>query len=212
MLWLTGLMGIIGAGAASLVLPQSESDEEPNDTSELYLEPNDGLDGYEDLLTFSDNPVVSEDVGEAPFLLSGEYGTFDEASTYGSSYQVNTAEDGDDFEEDTQGFHGSAEQDTSEALYQGPVALGDWINEGAPSEEINYHPDTERLMLVWDDLVDGATEPDVRVEHDLFDPDAMHVVMNDYSIAEIHGDPDLSAADLTVIPLSSALIVGLEPA
>jgi hypothetical protein len=100
-------------------------------------------------------------------------------------------------------------QTTAQA--EGTQALGDWITQGAPSEVLDYQRTEDSLMLVWDDLETDAQEPDVAVESDPFDEDVKHVLMNGKSVAEVYGDPNLTVADLTVIPLSSALIVGLEP-
>jgi hypothetical protein len=93
----------------------------------------------------------------------------------------------------------------------GKEALGDWIMRGAPAEVLDYQHTSESLMLVWDDLEADAKEPEVSVGSDPFDEEVKHVLMNGKSVAEVYGDPNLTVADLTVIPLSSALIVGLEP-
>lgn len=94
---------------------------------------------------------------------------------------------------------------------QATETLGDWIMRGAPSEVLDYQHTRESLMLVWDDLETDAKEPEVAVESDPFDEEVKHVLMNGKSVAEIYGDPNMTVADVTVIPLSSALIVGLEP-
>ena len=96
--------------------------------------------------------------------------------------------------------------------HDAPIMLGDWITEGPPAEVLDYEPAKDSLMLVWDDLAPDGHEPTVSVERDPFDAEVMHIVMNGKSVAEIYGDPALSVADITTIPLSSALIVGLEPA
>ena len=70
----------------------------------------------------------------------------------------------------------------------------------------------DSLVLVWDDLDGPAEEPKVHVETDPYDDEVKHVVMNESSVAEVYGDPNLNTGDIIMIPLSSALIVGLEPA
>ena len=92
------------------------------------------------------------------------------------------------------------------------IMLGDWIMEGHPSEVLDYTAGKDSLMLVWDDLEEGTTEPEVEVASDPYDSEVMHIVMNGRSVAEIYGDANLTVQDVTLIPLSSALIVGLEPA
>jgi hypothetical protein len=116
---------------------------------------------------------------------------------------------------ETEGFEESVAdtgpdlEDTHSGLSQ--VLLGDWIANGPEDEVFDYEAATESLVLIWDDIDAGADEPDVRVEQDPFDDEVMHILMNGKSVAEVYGDPNLTAADVTMIPLSSALIVGLEP-
>ncbi len=93
-----------------------------------------------------------------------------------------------------------------------PGLPGDWLYENDDTEVLDYDAETESLILVWDDLAEGANEPEVSVEEDPFDEDVRQVMMNGKSVAEVYGDPNLNTADITVMPLSSALIVGLEPA
>lgn len=91
------------------------------------------------------------------------------------------------------------------------VLVGDWIANGPVSEVIDYQASSESLVLVWDDLTPIAQEPLVSVVPDPDDDEIMHVMMNDKSVATVYGDPELTVSDVTLIPLSSALIVGLKP-
>lgn len=92
------------------------------------------------------------------------------------------------------------------------ILLSDWIMEGQTAEVLDYDAREDSLLLVWDDMSDAAAEPEVDVAHDPYDEEVMHVVMNGKSVAEIYGDPNLSVADVALIPLSAALLIGLEPA
>ena len=92
-----------------------------------------------------------------------------------------------------------------------PIALGDWIKEAQGVETMTYEPKTDCLLLVWDDGSLGAVEPDVSVVADFIDPDIVHVFMNGIPVAEVNGDPDLTVADVTLVPLSVAGLVGLSP-
>ena len=92
------------------------------------------------------------------------------------------------------------------------ILLGDWISQGQEAEITDYDASEDSLMLVWDDMMKGATEPNVEVAPDEHDNEVMHVLMNGKSVAEVYGDPNLNPSDITIIPLSSALIVNLQAA
>ncbi|WP_227269970.1 hypothetical protein [Roseobacter weihaiensis] len=92
------------------------------------------------------------------------------------------------------------------------ILLSDWIMEGQTAEVLDYDAREDSLLLVWDDMSNATAEPEVDVAHDPYDEEVMHVVMNGKSVAEIYGDPNLSVADVALIPLSAALLIGLEPA
>ena len=217
MLWLASLMGIVGAGAASLVLPQAQTDEDETNHDDDHLGHADEFESSGDLLSFEYDDDQTSDEVASPFYLHEDFMAQEFAAssdphfvnpdeTHGST-QESLAED-----PFAASFGEDSSQDEMSMMQAAPVALGDWIMAGQSAEVLEYEAETESLMLVWDDLADDAHEPDVRVEQDPDDTEVMHVVMNDYSVAEVHGDPSLSTEDVTVIPLSSALIVGLEPA
>lgn len=92
------------------------------------------------------------------------------------------------------------------------ILVGDWISQGGEAEITDYDAKEDSLMLVWDDMAASASEPDVTVEADPYDDEVMHVLMNGKSVAEVYGDPNLHISDITIIPLSSALIVDLDAA
>ena len=197
MFWLAGLLGIVAAGAASLLVApfvEGEDDAEPAAISDDIETPTgDLLDEVKTLSSMSTansgnllrsialDPTGSEAVDLDP--------TPETDRTVGDDFGGPTKQHRDD-----------------------QIMLGDWITKGHPAEVLDYEPAKDSLMLVWDDLARTADEPDVTVESDPFDAEVMHILMNCKSVAEIYGDPELTVADITLIPLSSALIVGLEPA
>jgi hypothetical protein len=199
MLWLAGLMGIIGAGAASFVLPQTPAE----DDDDMHPEQDTNPELYGDLLDDPDASIWAED--DFRYIDPDLLPEGDTAQANAVLQDIVEAP----YDADIPVIGADVSEDMAEA---GETPLWEWIMQGAPAEVLDYTAEKESLVLVWDDLEDGASEPEVRVEQDPFDPEVMHVVMNDYSVAEVYGDPNLSASDLTVIPLSSALIVGLEPA
>ncbi|WP_300011814.1 hypothetical protein [uncultured Roseobacter sp.] len=221
MLWLAGLMGVAGVGAAAFVGIKADVDEEE-----------------EDLL--QDESEQTSDVGD---LLSQIKEHSDAGGLLQSDTQVafNTAETaypaggwGDDILNEVMAEPEAAETDASvetspsqeiiyssamleadEVEFDAPsegdgVLLSDWIEQRDGSEILDYQAQTESLMLVWDDTHEGAAEPDVDVAPDPDDPEVMQVSMNGENVAEVYGDAELSVADLTLIPLSSAMVIGLE--
>lgn len=89
---------------------------------------------------------------------------------------------------------------------------GDWISQAHGPEVIDYEAEKENILVVWDDTSLEAQEPSLSVSPDPDDPEVMQVNMNGKPLADVYGDPQLSVADLVLMPLSSALMVGLSPA
>lgn len=235
MLWLAGIMGLVGVGAASIAvvnLEQEPEEDEPDleldmsDTGNLLDELDITDDYFEELDATVDTTEPLADglsTTDTDDLLTASYDDIlfnDEMdANSGDSTLHDIVRDpfgGGFIDLDSNGLDAAEPTDTSEVDDTGisadPVMLGDWITEGEPSEVLDYENEKDSLMLVWDDLVDGAQEPDVDVAHDPYDNEVMHVLMNGKSVAEVYGDPELTVSDVTIIPLSSALIVGLEPA
>ncbi|WP_375229684.1 hypothetical protein [Roseobacter sp. S98] len=224
MLWLAGLMGMVGVGAAAFVVTQDDLDddldEDIQDDESQYVTGEDLTRQIDDI--FSGRTVGEEVLG---------YGE-DDSDDY--LYDFISDTDPDDAsvtitgfpEEDgfgdidgfstwpgDAGFSADGYTDLPEQSEVPPwLALAEWVSDGAASEPMDYDASRDSLVLVWDDTDDSAAEPEVTVQRDGNDPEVMHVMMNGQSVAEVYGDADLSVADLTVVPLSSAMIVGLEPA
>jgi len=199
MLWLAGLLGIVGAGAASFIISPLQENEEP----QKPLESGDGLgDLLDQIKGFSESDPASGTALLHRIALDPKgAGIVDQADPDPMDAPISY--------DQTIAAHGDAIAAGSNG---DQIMLGDWISKGKPAEVLDYEPSKDSLMLVWDDLASDGREPRVSVECDPFDAEVMHILMNGKSVAEIYGDPALTVADITTIPLSSALIVGLEPA
>jgi len=196
MLWLAGLMGLVGVGAASFAAVQlQETSEDEDDVAQADTsEDNEGL-----LDQISGAESWLHDKNDDDDILYAEIGR-------------EAAPDSDASNEADDDPLASADDADSQSDAPDPDLLIEWIAKGKPAEALDYEPETEVLMLVWDDLAEGAEEPDVSVETDPHDEDVRHVLMNGNSVAEIYGDPELTEADVTIIPLSSAMVAGFAPA
>ncbi|QJF49929.1 hypothetical protein [Roseobacter ponti] len=228
MMWLMGLAGLVGAGAASFVVTKTdiETDEDtssPENETDDFSDLNDGniLDTIDGLWNGAETEDAAQaydesddylyDMFEEPLPDTGA--VFAQETAAGREWMSTwPADEGPepDLPEPVEGIADFADAPAPEA--QPSVKLGDWIMQGTPSEPLDYTPGSDSLVVVWDDLADSAGEPRVGVAPDPYDPEVMHVTMNGSSVAEIYGEPALEAQDLTVIPLSSAMIAGLAPA
>jgi hypothetical protein len=219
MLWLAGLLGIVSVGATSLVMHQPDVEAEPEEDDDKFPVDAPGSLAEGDMFEFfpggsdtegSFDATGSDQLSEAFFSTQddSDYDVFDAAEK--DEWPTSDTPAAQVLQEIVEDPEAAGPLDVDAEANATPVKLWDWLVQGEPSEVLDYDARSDSLMLVWDDLADGAEEPAVRVEKDPFDADVMHVLMNDKSVAEIYGDPDLTSADITMIPLSSALIVGLE--
>lgn len=242
MLWLTGVLGLIGASAASVFMfPTENTDEEET------RDPGQSTSDQGDLFDFVGDRSASTE--ESASLLAGLVtaaggGTADMHASHGlarsdadelifredspldlrpfetadndpsSDIDVSPARDASfpDVDDAPDALAELTElHDESETPDSAPP-LGDWITQGKTGEIVEYQAEKEQLMLVWDDIAAPLSEPTVDVADDPHDDEVKHILMNGQSVAEIYGAPDLHTGDVAIIPLSSALIAGLEPA
>lgn len=215
MLWLAGLMGLVGVGAASFAVVQIQQDDDeddaPPDTGEL--ENNGNL--LEQLGMVSDDDPMEDpqwaDDDDDDIL----YNDILTARGFGPASYDTADDDAAWADDDLIDLLDPAQPPLPLTGFEAPLPFaaltGDWISQGDPQESFDYDSDTEQLVLVWDDMADGAEEPQVAVNPHPQDIDAMQITMNGAPVAEVAGVPDLSVAHLAVIPLSSALIAGLAP-
>lgn len=90
------------------------------------------------------------------------------------------------------------------------IVLGDWIIGEANAQIIDYSAEEDSLLLVWDDAVENAVAPTVEVATDPDDAGRCLVMMDGTVIASVNGG-DLSANDVSLLPLSAAQTLGLAP-
>ena len=74
-----------------------------------------------------------------------------------------------------------------------------------------FEPTTDMLVCIRDDSIIGAPAPQVRLETDPDHNGWLRIRLGADIVAKVHGRTALSSADLAVIPLSSALALGLAP-
>lgn len=256
MLWLTGVLGLLGASAASLLtFPADQPDEDeayvpddrPTDQPDLLLPDASPEETAFPDISFADavaaalseqqnesaaHPVNGLAVDEIVFgpVAPLDLSPFQVAETQ----RLEEMEMNDLYLRETGGADHAApalspsdpEQDAFQPTTY-PLAYGEpevdnvansssaqlqkWISQGSPGEVVDYTASQDQLMLVWDDLSGSSADPVVEVSDDPFDPEIKHITMNGRHMAEVYGDPELTAADVAVIPLSSALIAGFEP-
>lgn len=221
MLWLAGLMGAAGVGAAAFVGVKADTAEDEDDTA---LEETAHTEGADDLLSqirdHSDaggalqaNPAPAPSDNSATQTSGGwDDDVLDDVMKAFDTGTEAPADPGTPAQETvySSAMLTSDEVDTGDDTPEDEALLSDWIDQRVGTEVLDYEAHTESLMLVWDDTSDGAEEPTVDVAPNPDDPEVINVSMNGENVAEIYGDSNLSVADLTLIPLSSAMAIGLE--
>ncbi|MDW3180376.1 hypothetical protein [Roseobacter sp.] len=224
MLWLAGLMGVAGVGAAAFVGIKADVGEEEEHEEEFLSEESEQTSDIGNLLS------QIKDHSEAGGLLQADTqvafntsSTTDAAGGWGDDVLNEVMAETEEATPETPAdaaslqevVYSSAMLETDDVALDTPaqqdeILLSDWIEQRDGSEILDYESQTESLMLVWDDTHEDASEPDVGVAPDPDDPEVMQVSMNGENVAEVYGDAELSVADLTLIPLSSAMAIGLE--
>ena len=72
-----------------------------------------------------------------------------------------------------------------------------------------FEAEQETLLFVWDDSEAGSGAPSVTLQPDPLDEGHLQILMEGEIIADVSGNADtLSAADISLIPLSSARVLG----
>ncbi|MFX0546047.1 calcium-binding protein [Roseovarius sp. S1116L3] len=77
------------------------------------------------------------------------------------------------------------------------VILGEWLSAAHQAEILDFAPDEDTLMVVYDDA-DGSA-PDVDLAEDPNDDGIMHVMLNGTAIAAVNKVAGLNAGHITVI-------------
>lgn len=215
MLWLAGLMGIVGIGAASLVAvhtPEEDGDslaDEDVIDEAMMAAPGDGF--FE-----PDDPEAASDLPDDPMAGTLHAGMLDAEDELPAVASANPGSNFDDLHEDDAAADPTEPEEPFDfSVYDAPeyanFMVGDWISNATGPEVLDYEAARESIVVVWDDTDLDAVEPTLSVSPDPDDPEVMQVNADGKVLADIYGDCDLSVCDLTLIPLSSALIVGLTP-
>lgn len=89
------------------------------------------------------------------------------------------------------------------------IVLGDWFNEGNAAEIMDFAPNDDSLLFVWDDSGEDAEAPEVSMVTDPENAGRVQVMMGDVVVANVASDAPLDLVDISLIPLSSAFATGL---
>lgn len=211
-------MGLAGVGAASFIgLKSADADDEDTETLEHdELTQESSIDLLHHVHTSEDGVFSAATAATVP--------SDGIAEGWGDDILNETMQDFEDANEGSVEQPDDTEATVSPLWLDDPIAddtdtgsssdfsLTDWISERSGSEVLDYSSTSESLMLIWDDTQSDADEPKVDVAPDPDDPEVMQVSMNGENVAEVYGDTEMDASDLTLIPLSSAIIIGLAPA
>ncbi|MFD0859324.1 calcium-binding protein [Roseovarius aquimarinus] len=77
------------------------------------------------------------------------------------------------------------------------VILGDWLAMTHQAEILDFAPEEDTLMVVYDDVAGAA--PEVDLQTDPGNPDVAHVMLNGIQIAAVNNAPGLNAGHITLI-------------
>ena len=88
------------------------------------------------------------------------------------------------------------------------IVLGDWLTAGEATQILDYAPEDDSLLLVWDDTSDTSVEPQITLSVDSDTADQTLVMLDGTLVATVNGT-DLLPSDIALVPLSSATQLGL---
>lgn len=89
------------------------------------------------------------------------------------------------------------------------IVLGDWFTQGHAAQIMDFTPNDDSLVFIWDDSAPDAEPPEVSIVTDPENPGDLQIMMGDMVVAHVTGDTPLDIADISLIPLSSAYSTGL---
>ncbi|MFV2053759.1 calcium-binding protein [Aliiroseovarius sp. YM-037] len=76
-------------------------------------------------------------------------------------------------------------------------ALGDWIDVESGAQIMDFNPDEDTLVLIYDDS--EGDEPEVSVEPDADDPDTANVLVDGQVLASVLNAPGLTAGQISLV-------------
>ncbi|QUJ76504.1 calcium-binding protein [Sulfitobacter albidus] len=91
------------------------------------------------------------------------------------------------------------------------IVLGPWARAAAAVDILDYIPGEDSVVLIWDDSDDTSEEPTVNLTGDPENAGRTLVLLDGAVVASVVGT-DLSAADIALIPQSTAEGLTLPPA
>lgn len=210
MLWLAGLMGLMAVGTVAYVdLGTTEPEEEPpvpNDVDRVNM-----ILGIGEAETINDTPDQSSASSEAAqsVVLASQ------STSSGALHDGPLQRGSLDF------LKGPFTPDAVEAMEhtQGDAVTMPESNhtESTSDDSTNtvipdFEPTSDSLLFVWDDSLDDVAVPKVTVEADPDHSGHLQVWMGSEVVARVSGETELQAADISLIPLSSAIALNLVDA
>jgi Ca2+-binding RTX toxin-like protein len=89
------------------------------------------------------------------------------------------------------------------------IIFGDWITDGNATVIEDFEAESDSLLVVWYDATPDDEEPEVTIESDPDHANQNLIRMNGVIVASVKSADGLTAADVSVVPLSAALAAGL---
>lgn len=87
------------------------------------------------------------------------------------------------------------------------IFIGDWIEADQEALVTDFNGSEDRLIIVYDDVVAGDDEPEIRLLADALDPFLTHVEMNGALIAAVTSDLAVALDDLSIMAESDAAVL-----
>ncbi|MBB3994367.1 Ca2+-binding RTX toxin-like protein [Sulfitobacter undariae] len=88
------------------------------------------------------------------------------------------------------------------------IVLGDWITSGEAAQILDYAPEEDNIVLLWDDSAGDSAEPQISLSDDPDTTEQTLILMDGAVVAVVNGS-DLELGDITLIPYSTATHLGL---
>ena len=88
------------------------------------------------------------------------------------------------------------------------IVMGEWVAGGEAVELMDYDPDEDRLVLVYD--LTATPDPDIEVVSDPDTPGISRVLVEGDEIARVHGNVTIPVRDIVLVDFSDAPAFGLN--
>ncbi len=87
--------------------------------------------------------------------------------------------------------------------------LGQWLQGGDPVSLVDYDADEDQILLHYDPM--RVPEPDVEIRFGEDALDTAQIWLNGHFVAQVSNAPDLTIADVGLIPIKGPSLSGLTP-